>query len=158
MSEKEIQDHPDKKRYCFYSESEEVNQEWFSMLFRCTLPNHFCCTPVPSVLLLASFYYSGTPEEKRILIPLPRLKGSGSFCRQPRRLPRPSAPRTPLEEAADLRNPLRLLPPQRGRGPRDEAQHAHRAYRRFGEHGVRIGRASSSLARSSTTRNAFRTH
>ncbi|KAK8816480.1 protein phosphatase 2A regulatory subunit B [Blastocystis sp. ATCC 50177/Nand II] len=66
MSEKEIQDHPDKKRYCFYSESEEVNQEWFSMLFRCTLPNHFC----------SSFYYSGTPEEKRILIPLPRLKDS----------------------------------------------------------------------------------
>lgn len=43
MTEKEIQDHPDKKRYCFYSESEEVTQEWFSMLFRCTLSNHFCC-------------------------------------------------------------------------------------------------------------------
>ena len=43
MTEKEIQDHPDKKRYCFYSESEEVTQEWLSMLFRCTLSNHFCC-------------------------------------------------------------------------------------------------------------------
>ena len=30
MTEKEIQEHPDKKRYCFYSESEEVTQEWFS--------------------------------------------------------------------------------------------------------------------------------
>lgn len=44
MTEKEIFDHPDKKRYCFYSESEEVTQEWFSILCRCTLQNHFTCT------------------------------------------------------------------------------------------------------------------
>lgn len=44
MTEVEIQNHPDKKRYCFYSESEEITQEWFSMLSRCVLPNHFCRT------------------------------------------------------------------------------------------------------------------
>lgn len=44
MTEKEIFDHPDKKRYCFYSESEEVTQEWFSILCRCILQNHFSCT------------------------------------------------------------------------------------------------------------------
>ena len=64
MTEKEIFDHPDKKRYCFYSESEEVTQEWFSILCRCTLQNHFS----------SSFYYSDTPEERQILVHLPKLK------------------------------------------------------------------------------------
>ena len=43
LSEREIQENPNKKRYCFYSESKDVTQDWFSMLSRCTLTNHFCC-------------------------------------------------------------------------------------------------------------------
>lgn len=77
MTEKEIQDHPDMKRYCFYSESEEVTQEWFSMLFRCTLSNHFCCIVYISFIIVATFYYSNSEEERQILIHLPKLKG---FC------------------------------------------------------------------------------
>ncbi|KNB44405.1 serine threonine protein phosphatase [Blastocystis sp. subtype 4] len=60
MTEKEIQEHPDKKRYCFYSESEEVTQEWFSMLCRCTLQNRLFFHSQFSIFLLLQFFRGET--------------------------------------------------------------------------------------------------
>lgn len=112
------------------------------MLSRCTLSNHFCCTPLFlfSRSLLATLYYSNTPEEQRILVPLPKLKGiSFSFCLSTRRGVGSSTTRFALEEAAHLRRSLRFFAHWRGRRSRSEAQHASGTDRSDGDVGVGEG-------------------
>lgn len=64
MTESEILSHENKRRYCFYADTEEEAQDWFSTLCRATLPSTF--TPGP--------WYSGTSLENSLLITLPKLK------------------------------------------------------------------------------------
>lgn len=133
-------------------------QEWFSMLSRCTLSNHFCCSLLRLLSDLASLYYSNTPEEQRILVPLPKLKGSlCSFFDLTRRGFGSTAPRLALEKAPHLRHSLRFLAPRRGGRARPEAQHAAGADRSDGDAGVGAGALADALDSCSTTRSASRT-
>lgn len=64
MTENEIISHDNKRRYCFYADTNEDAQEWFSMLYRCSLPSEFTHMPV----------FMGHPEELSLFVNLPKLK------------------------------------------------------------------------------------